>query len=225
VTGSAHPRVPQSVQLYPAIDIRFGRLARAGRPADPLATAKAWVRAGAGWLHVVDLDRAAGGKGTEGGLIRVLAALPGVSIQLGGGLTRAADVAEALDWGVRRVVLGGDAMATLGALTREVDPERLAIALDVRGQVPAPQAIERIVAAGIRHVVYRDLDRDGALQGADLAGAVTLVGRGADVILAGGVASLDELKAARRAGVAGVIVGRALLEGRFTLEEALACCG
>jgi phosphoribosylformimino-5-aminoimidazole carboxamide ribotide isomerase len=74
-------------------------------------------------------------------------------------------------------------------------------------------------------VVYRNLDRDGSLEGADLGGAEALLGHDARVILAGGIAFLDELRAARRLGLAGVIVGRALHEGRFSLEEALACCG
>jgi phosphoribosylformimino-5-aminoimidazole carboxamide ribonucleotide (ProFAR) isomerase len=211
------------VQLYPAIDLRLGRLARAGRPVDPLAIAGGWVRAGAAWLHVVDLDRVAG-TGRNDDLVRALVALPGARIQLGGGLTAAA-VAEALRWGVRRVVLGSGALATLESLVRELDPERLAVACDAPDATAAHAALARAVAAGIRRVVYRNRDRDGTLLGADVAGAGTLVGHGAEVIVAGGVASLEELRALRRAGVAGVIVGRALLDGRFTLAEAVACCG
>jgi phosphoribosylformimino-5-aminoimidazole carboxamide ribotide isomerase len=85
--------------------------------------------------------------------------------------------------------------------------------------------MERAVEAGIATVVYRDRERDGTLAGADRAGAARLLGRGADIVLAGGVATLDELRRAREAGFAGVIVGRALLAGRFTLAEALQCCG
>jgi phosphoribosylformimino-5-aminoimidazole carboxamide ribotide isomerase len=81
------------------------------------------------------------------------------------------------------------------------------------------------VAAGVRTVVLRDGTRDGQLGGAALALAERLVDARADVILAGGIASLAELRHARAAGIAGVIVGRALLEKRFTLAEALACCG
>jgi phosphoribosylformimino-5-aminoimidazole carboxamide ribotide isomerase len=81
------------------------------------------------------------------------------------------------------------------------------------------------VRAGVSTVVHRDHARDGTLDGADLEGAARLLGRGADVILAGGIAGLDEIRCARDLGFAGVIVGRALLAGRFTLAEAMACCG
>jgi len=81
------------------------------------------------------------------------------------------------------------------------------------------------IEAGVRTVVYRDLARDGALAGPALEDVPMLVHRGADVIAAGGVASLDDLRRLRDQGVGGVIVGRALLEGRFTIAEALACCG
>jgi phosphoribosylformimino-5-aminoimidazole carboxamide ribotide isomerase len=212
------------VQLYPAIDIRLGRLARAGGADDPLATAAAWVRGGAAWLHVVDLDRVAG-TGRNDGLVQALAALPGAHVQLGGGLTAAPEVIAALGWGVRRVVLGSGALATLEALVREVDPDRLAMACDAADATAARPTLARAVAAGIRSVVYRNRGRDGTLQGADVAGAATLVGLGAELIVAGGVASLAELAALHRAGAAGAIVGRALLDGRFTLAEAMACCG
>jgi phosphoribosylformimino-5-aminoimidazole carboxamide ribotide isomerase len=94
-----------------------------------------------------------------------------------------------------------------------------------RGTGGEDDAISRAVESGITTVIYRDGDRDGTLRGANLEGAARLLGRGADIVLAGGVATLDELRRAREAGFAGVIVGRALLAGRFTLAEALQCCG
>lgn len=210
------------MQLYPALDIRRGRLARAVPPADPLTVARGWKRAGARWLHVVDLDRVVG-AGRNDALVQALAALPDVGVQLGGGLVDPGDVAEALDWGARRVVIGAGAMAGLGNLARRVGPQRLAVALDPRGA--GAEKLAGVVAAGVRCVVCRALERDGTLAGADLAAAAALVGHQVSVILAGGIASLDELREARRAGIAGVIVGRALHEGRFTIAEALACCG
>lgn len=210
--------------LYPALDIRLGRLARAVPPADPLMVARAWGSAGARWLHVVDLDRVAG-VGRNDALVRSLAALPDVAVQLGGGLVDPGDVTEALEWGVRRVVLAAAAVAGLDDLARRVGPQRLAIALDPRGDVAVAETLARAVAAGVRCVVCRARDRDGTLAGADLAPAAALIGRQVSVILAGGIAFLDELRTARRAGIAGVIVGRALHEGRFSIEEALACCG
>lgn len=216
------------MQLYPAIDVQGGGLARAaGR--DPAAEAHALAGAGATWMHVVDLDRAFGAGRNDAVVRRVLDALAGIRVQLGGGLTAEADVREALGWGAARIVVGPDAIAQLPRLAGAVGPERLGLAIDPRTGAPLPappEALtEQAVAAGVTTVVYRDRERDGTLRGADLPAAARLLGRGADVVLAGGVVGLDELRLARARGFAGVIVGRALLEGRFTLAEALACCG
>jgi len=223
------------VIIYPAIDIDRGTVARgSGGRGDPAAAAGALVGAGATWLHVVDMGRALG-TGDSTPQVRLVAQTPEVQVQLGGGLTDPADVERALGWGIARVAVGVSAWKSLEDLVRSWGPERIAVSVDVRaGAVVSrgPQTVldaipsrvlELSVEKGVKTVIYRDLERDGLLDGADLAGARLLIGRGAEVILAGGVASIDEIKEARDAGMAGVIVGRALHEGRFTLEEALAC--
>jgi len=222
------------VQLYPALDLRAGRLPRAVGDADPRELLRAWHAAGAGWVHVADLDRAfATGDNTP--LVRsLLLAAPAPRVQLGGGLVGDA-VRDALGWGARRVVVGAHGVAGLGALVAAHGRDRIALALDLRngvverpagGAVGTPEEVLDVAAAaGVGSVVVRDLVRDGALAGAALEPARGMLGRGVDVIVAGGIASLDDLRAARDAGLAGAIVGRALLEGRFSLEEALACCG
>jgi len=225
------------VQLYPAIDIQGGRVARSTGPADPLAWAGHLVACGATWLHVVDLDRAFG-AGENDALVRDITRLAGVPVQLGGLLATPEDVDRAFALGATRVVVGTAALAdpsiTETIVSRHAG-SRLAGSVDVRrgravrhgaspplSQSPA-DLVTRAVAAGITVVVYRDLERDGTLAGPDLEGAARLNGLGAEIILAGGIASQAHLLAARDAGLAGAILGRALIEGTITVEEALAC--
>lgn len=221
------------MQLYPALDIRAGRVSRAAGAADPGRLLREWHAAGASWVHVADLDHAFA-TGSNTALVRALCAAPAPQVQLGGGLVDG-EVSEALAWGARRVVVAAHGTAGLSALVAAHGTGRIALALDLRGgvvqrpsggAVGAPEALlDAAVAAGVRTVVVRDLAHDGALAGVSLEAGRPLLGRGADVIIAGGIASLDDLGAARDAGFAGAIVGRALLEGRFSVEEALACCG
>lgn len=232
------------MDIYPAIDIKGGRVARvAGAPGagdpDPLAQASALVAEGARWLHVVDMDRAfrTGGENTE--WIRRICTLPGVAVQVGGNLVEPVWVIEAIQAGAARVVLGTAAALDQPLLERLVaatGPERAALAIEVRrgrvvrrgrGKPVAALAVELARHAadrGVSVAVHRDLDRDGLLAGADLDGAAALAALGiVQVIAAGGVGTVQELRRARQLGLAGVIVGRALHEGRFTLEQALAC--
>lgn len=221
------------MQLYPALDLRAGAVARAAAPHDPVRLLREWHAAGATWLHVADLDRAFG-TGDNTLLVRTLCGTPGPRIQLGGGLV-GDDVRDALGWGAARVIVGAHGLAGLPALLAAHGTERIAVALDLRdgavvrpagGVLGAPEdLLETALGAGVRTLVVRDLARDGALTGAGLDHAAGLLRPGIALIVAGGIASLDDVRAVRDAGAAGVIVGRALLEGRFRLEEALACCG
>lgn len=234
------------MQLLPAIDIKGGHVARYdagdGRTtiyaADPVAQAEAFIAQGALWVHVVDLDRAYATGGNNDILIQRIARIPGARVQLGGSLASPDDVARGHTLGVTRVVVSTAALLDppgLEQMIKAAGSTALAAAVDVRdGRValrgdarnvaePFAALATRAVAAGIRTIVYRDLGRDGSLGGADIAAAGQLVGRGADVLIAGGAAGLEDIRAARRAGLAGVIVGRALYEGRFTLAQALAC--
>ena len=229
------------MDLYPAIDVQGGRLARApaGAPADPAARARDFARAGAQWLHLVDLDRAIG-RGDNAVIVTALLATPGVRVQLGGGLTDPADIAAALGAGAARVVLGPRGaldQALVTELLARHGADRIAVGIDVRdGQIAdrasgavfdaTPSVLApRLAAAGVRTVVYADAGRDGRLAGPDVEGARAIAALGLAVIVSGGVASLDDLRRARQAGLAGAVVGRALLENRFTLAEALACAG
>jgi len=229
----AIPGTTKSVQLYPALDLRSGRLARAGTRDEPHDVLARWHAAGATWAHVTDLDRTFG-TGDNTALVRSLLEAAGPAIQLGGGLVGAA-VDEAVTWGARRVIVGARGGRDLAACVRTHGPERIAFALDVRdgmvrtptGEIVGPPGVllDTALAAGVRTIVVRDLARDGTLMGAALDDVGPFLGKGLSVVLAGGLASLDDLRRARDGGIDGAIVGRALLEGRFTIEEALACCG
>lgn len=236
------------MELYPAIDIRDGKVVRASRtnPAaavvydpDPFAVADRFAAAGARWVHVVDLDRAFG-VGDQRLLVAQLVKRLAIPVQLGGGLWRHDDVMAMRDFGVQRVVLGVRALGDEQALAEMVDAlseDCLALAVDsqdgkgwARDWPPAASQDAAVLARragdlGVTMVVHTDVSREGRLAGANVAAAAAL-GRGAgvDVIVSGGVDSLAELAAIRDAGLAGAVVGRALFEHRFSLEDALACC-
>jgi len=235
------------MDLYPAVDVQGGGVARAPDardpldPPDPLALAAALARAGARWLHFVDLDRAYG-RGDNRELTRAVLAAATIPVQVGGGLGREEAVAELLAWGATRVVLGTQAASDPGLVARLLarhGAARVAIGIDARDGRLAPRGgggggagvsgetalalAERVRNQGARTVIYTDVARDGMLAGPDIAGARALAALGLEVIASGGVASLADLRQARAAGLAGAIVGRALHEGRFTLAEALAC--
>jgi phosphoribosylformimino-5-aminoimidazole carboxamide ribotide isomerase len=212
---------------------------------DPVTLARGFAAAGARWLHLVDLDGArAGGFACAGVLRRIRAETP-LAVQLGGGVRGEADVAARLDAGAARVVVGTlavrEPLRVRGWLQR-FGSDALCIALDARRDA---QGLWRLPLAGwredsgatldttlaayrdsaLRHVLCTDIDRDGMLRGPNLA----LYRRLADawpalrILASGGVSSEADLAALRGSGAAAAVVGRALLEGRLGLAEALAC--
>lgn len=235
------------MQIYPAIDVKGGRVARVVEGEerretfygdDPVAQARDFVQRGVSWLHVVDMDRAFRTGGDNSAIVQRITRLEGVAVQLGGNLDSLARVRGAAEVGAARLVLGTVVAFTPGllrALVDEVGCQRVALAIDtregratLRGESDfrdrsVPDLVELALDNGIRTIVYRDIERDGTAKGADVERASRLVPLGANVILAGGVAGLDEIRAARDAGLRGLIVGRALYEAKFTLEQALEC--
>jgi phosphoribosylformimino-5-aminoimidazole carboxamide ribotide isomerase len=233
--------------LLPAIDIRHARVVRLsqGKAAcetvygnDPVAVAERFVAQGAEWLHVVDLDQAFG-EGDNSGLVRRIISAVGdrVRVQLGGGFRSLHRIDQAVELGAARVVIGTAAVREpellLQALAR-AGAERLAVGIDARdgriairgwretGSERAEDVARRVVQQGVRTLVYTDVSRDGMLLGPDIEGGIALQALGAGVIASGGIASLDDLRRVRAAGLAGAIVGRAIYEGRFTVAEAVA---
>jgi len=230
--------------VIPAVDVSGGRIARitAGDPAslervagDPEEMVRAWIGAGARWVHVVDLDAALTGEPGNLGLVERIAAM-GVRVEAGGGLSERG-VAAALERGASRAVLGAAALLHPDEVERAVGAhgDRVAVGLDVHGGVVAPrgtrlagpsaeEAIRRIAAARPAVVVYTEVAADGAMSGVDAGRIGAVAGElGVPVIASGGLRSIDELRAlaAMYPRVAGAIIGRALHAGAFTLRDAL----
>lgn len=237
-----------SFELFPAIDLRGGRCVRLyqgdyGRETvygdDPVAQALAFAAAGAPWIHVVDLDAARTGEPTNREAIAAIAAAVDVPVQTGGGI-RSREAAEVLfDAGVARVVIGTAALDDPGLVRDLAADQRVAVGLDVRGTEVAVhgwtegsgrQAAEvaaEFAASGVEALIVTQIARDGTLEGPDVEGlAAMLAETEIDIVASGGVGNLShlsllaELRSDDR-GVVGVIVGRALYEGAFTVEEAL----
>ena len=237
--------------VYPAIDLRDGVCVRLmhGRfdavtryDDDPAARLAAFRAAGADWAHIVDLDGAEAGRAMQHALIGELAAAIDIRIQSGGGVRSADDIRRLLDAGVSRVVVGSlavsDPEAVSGWLER-FGPDCITLAIDVRADgdryIPALKgwteaadidlwaALDRYPPGSARHLLVTDVGRDGALTGPNLDLLAEIHQRRPDLWLqaSGGVADVSDLTGARSVGASGAIVGRALYEGRFTLQQAL----
>ena len=233
--------------LLPAIDIRDGRAVRLERgdfdretvyADDPLEAARSFVEAGAKSLHVVDLDGARAGEPRNLDHLRRITGELAVPVQYGGGLRSLVDVREALAAGAARVVLGTAAYSDQEFLDSVVESwgVRIVVAIDVRGghvsvagwekttQMLPEDVIRRMQRRRVSQFVYTNVDRDGMPEGPDLdeVRRMSEVIRGR-FIYSGGIGSLDDLVALRElrlVNLAGVISGKALYEGRFTVSEA-----
>ena len=211
---------------------------------DPAAQARAFVDAGFSWLHLVDLNGAFEGKPINGEAVRAILSATSVPVQLGGGIRDLATVEAWLEAGVRRVILGTIAVKEPD-LVREACrrfPDRVVLGIDARqgrvavegwaeeSDVEALDLARRFEDAGAAALVYTDIDRDGAMQGVNFAATAALAAAvSIPVIASGGVSSLDDIAAllARAetgsgGGIEGVIIGRALYDGRIEPEAALA---
>jgi phosphoribosylformimino-5-aminoimidazole carboxamide ribotide isomerase len=233
--------------LYPAIDLKEGQAVRLRQGdmaqatvfnADPAGQARDFAAAGAPWLHLVDLDGAFAGRPVNRAAVEAILAAVRVPCQLGGGIRDRATIDGWLAQGVARVVLGTAALrdpALVKAACRD-HPGRIAVGIDARGgrvavegwaQTAEIEALELALhfeGAGVAAIVFTDIDRDGLLAGVNVAATAALARRlSTPVIASGGVAGLDDLRRlAAEGGIAGVIVGRALYDGRLDLAEALA---
>ena len=232
--------------IYPAIDLREGRVVRLaqGDPdretaydTQPLAVARRWQAAGAAWLHVVNLDGAfgEGGRKNVTALARILTT--GMRVQFGGGVRDLETVRRVLDMGVARVVLGTVAVENPTVVERtlaDFGPERLAVGIDARdgyvrtrgwreaAPLTALELAQQWAALGGRWLIYTDIARDGMSSGVNVEATAALAqATGLSVIASGGVADLEDVRQVKAAGLAGVIIGRALYEGRVDLEAAL----
>ncbi len=242
-------------KVYPAIDLRQGRVVRLkqGDPAqetfyvdDPLAVARRWLDAGAGWLHAINLDGAFGESSC-----RNLAALEqilgtGLRVQFGGGLRDLHSVRDVLQLGVHRAILGTAAVEDPTLVEQALEtwgPDRIAVAIDacqgiVRthgwrqdSALTAVNLARRCAEIGVRWLIHTDVARDGMARGLNVeasrrlaleAGAVLEASENLHVIASGGVSDVGDVERACNAGLSGVIIGRALYEGTVRLRDTLA---
>ncbi len=236
--------------LLPAIDLRGGHVVRLrqgdfGRETaysdDPVAVAGRFVDGGAQWIHVVDLDGARDGRPAHAEVIGRLIAAVGerVAVEVAGGLRTSEAVADVLEAGAARAVVGTAALRDrdfAADLVRRHGPDRIAVAIDVRGGMavdqgwvagstgaPVSETIEMLVDGGVHWLEVTAVVRDGTLEGPDLDLLGTaLTGSRAQVIASGGISSTADLLAVRELGCAGAIIGRALYDGTLDLTTALA---
>ena len=236
------------ITAYPAIDLKDGGCVRLRRgemadatvySTDPGAQARAWQAAGFAWLHVVDLNGAFAGRPVNGEAVAQILANVTLPVQLGGGIRDLAGIETWLEAGISRVILGS-AAAKNPALVIEACrafPGRIAVGIDARdgfvategwaetSTLPAPELARHFEGAGVAAIIYTDIARDGMLGGLNIEQTVALAsGISTPVIASGGVGQASDLMALKSAqcpGIEGVIIGRALYDGRINPAEAL----
>jgi phosphoribosylformimino-5-aminoimidazole carboxamide ribotide isomerase len=242
------------MDLYPAIDLRAGRVVRlyqgdfdreTAYGLDPVAVAERYAAAGARWIHAVDLDAARTGTPENRLVIAAIAAAvagAGVQVQASGGVRDQASAEELLACGVDRVVLGTAAVENPELVCELASHHQVAVGIDARGRDVAVRGwtegsgadlfdvLARFADRGVAAVIVTDIGRDATLAGPDVDGLAAVLDASAiPVIASGGVGTLAHLEAlatlrASGRALAGAIVGKALYEGNFTVEEAIAAC-
>ncbi|MDX1581275.1 MAG: 1-(5-phosphoribosyl)-5-[(5-phosphoribosylamino)methylideneamino]imidazole-4-carboxamide isomerase [Alphaproteobacteria bacterium] len=233
--------------VFPAIDLKNGQCVRLLRGDmdkatvygdNPAQQARAWADAGFEWLHLVDLNGAFEGRAVNAEAVEAVLAAVDLPVQLGGGIRTMADIDNWLNKGVRRVILGTVALTEPDLVIKacKAYPGRIVVGIDARGgkvategwaEVSEMEALDlarRFEDAGVAAIVYTDIDRDGALEGPNIAATVALAEAiDIPVIASGGVSGADDLRAlkAAKTDLEGVIVGRALYDGRVDPRDAL----
>lgn len=231
--------------IFPAIDLRGGKCVRLIQgdfdketvySDDPQATALKWQSLGAKFLHVVDLDGARAGSPQNLPAIKKILEAVNIPLEVGGGIRTLDDAEKLLALGVRRVILGSVAVENI-SLVREAAKkfgDKIVVGIDARNgfvavhgwekssAVKADELAKKIVAAGVKTIIYTDISKDGMLSGVNAETFTELAkSSGAEVIASGGVRSLDDIRALRAAKVAGVIVGKAIYTGALDLKVAI----
>lgn len=202
--------------------------------ADPVDAARRWVDAGAEWIHVVDLDGARSGTGANREAIARIREAISCRMQVGGGIRSLATIAEMLDTGIDRVILGSVAVTNPDVVANAIHEygERIAVGLDARDgklatsgwetqtSTDAFELASQLGRDGVRHIIFTDIRRDGTLRGPNTEALRRMVASTpASVIASGGIGSPNDVMALRDTGVSGVIIGRALYDGRIDLAQ------
>jgi phosphoribosylformimino-5-aminoimidazole carboxamide ribotide isomerase len=236
------------VILFPAIDLKDGTCVRLLRgdmasatvfSRDPAAQARSFADAGFDWLHVVDLNGAFAGRSVNGAAVKAIRKAVDLRIQLGGGVRDRKAIESWLELGIDRVVLGTAALRDPDLVRRAAaeHPGAIVVGIDTRGgrvavegwaettKIEVVELAQRFEDSGVAAIVFTDIARDGALAGVDARAVADMARRvRIPVIASGGVSSLADiaaLKAHERDGVAGIICGRALYDGRIDPRAAL----
>ena len=246
------------MNLLAAIDLRGGQAVRLLKGdygqetgyGDPLELARSFEAQGTDWLHLVDLDAARDGGSANRSVVLEIATNTSVPVEMGGGVRTFDDVVQLLDGGVSRVIMGTAALEDPSLLARAASayPGRIGVGLDyrlnqeghaevaVRGWLEGAglslnEAVDRVCEADIAALIVTAIDRDGTLEGPDLAGLGTMleltdvpVVASAGVSALGDLTAIRSLKGPRGQRIEGAVVGKALVEGRFSVAEAVAAC-
>ena len=240
--------------IFPAMDLMDGgcvRLlkgdfdARTNYDADPVSVATAYAKAGAEWMHIVDLDGAKAGKSEQSDLILKVANSANIKVQTGGGIRDLAQISRLIDGGVDRVVIGSLAITNPQMVKhwlRDVGQDAICLALDVnqgddgeyrpatKGWTEPSQktlwnVLSEYMGSGLKTVLVTDIGRDGMQKGGNLELYKRIQSEfpTLDLITSGGVGTLKHVKSLKRLNPHGIIIGKALYEGAFTLSEAMTC--
>ena len=232
--------------IFPAIDLRGGKCVRLIQgdfdketiySDDPQATALKWQSLGATFFHVVDLDGARAGSPQNLDAIKNILDAVAIPIEVGGGIRTLDDMEKLLTLGVRRVILGSVAVENISLVEDAAKKfgDKIVVGIDARGgfvathgwekssAVKAEDLAKKIVAAGVKTIIYTDISKDGMLSGVNAAAFAELEKiSGAQIIASGGVKSIEDIRALKAAGIAGVIVGKAIYTGALELAAAIA---
>lgn len=234
--------------LYPAIDLKNGQCVRLYKGDmnkdtvyndDPAAQALDWARAGFSWLHVVDLDGAVNGAPANYGAVRQIIAAADIPVQLGGGIRNMSQIEKWIEEGVSRIILGTAAVRNPDLVKKACYefPDQITVGIDARNgmvavegwvessDMEAAELAKVFEDVGVSTIIYTDIDRDGTGEGVNMLATIALAqSTSIPVIASGGVGSVEDVKLARDAaqyGVSGLIIGKALYDGRLTPADAL----
>lgn len=234
--------------IIPAIDLRNGKVVRLFQgnfkqekiySSDPVKVAKHWARQGAKLLHIVDLDGAASGKPKNLEVLKEIISQVGVGVEFGGGVRSIETISKLLDLGVQRVILGTKAASDAAFLKQAWKKfgDKIIVSIDAKSDKVLTQGwnqkaskttfafAKELKKIGFKQLIYTDISKDGTLTGPNILGIKKLLKEtGLNVVASGGVANLKDLtnlNKLKKQGVVGVIIGKALYEGKFTLTEAL----
>lgn len=233
------------MQIYPAIDIKNGQCVRLKQGRfddmtvygdDPMKVAEKWVKSGASYIHIVDLDGARQGTSYNQQIIEQIAQQFQVPVQTGGGIRSMRDIEEKLSLGVSRVVLGTVAVKNpeLVAEAVKVYGEKIAVGIDamngrvaIQGweevsQVSAMDLCKKMVKFGVKTIVYTDISKDGMMTGPNIEATKEIIREtGVNIIASGGIANIMDLESLEAIGAHGTIIGKALYQGELKLSNVI----